>query len=460
MVQARGWVGTQGGGVRLRPGWPLSVLFVGFPLWWAAGVSHFVFVVLAGVMAYQLARRPRTLVPHGFALWLLFLVWMAAGVLLVWAHAPDTVEVGGAGRIVGFGYRAAWYLAATVVMLYVLNLSERELPGRRVARLLAYMFAVTALFGLAGVLAPRFEFPSLLELALPGGLTDAPWVYSLIHPSLAEQSEFLGFTHPRPTAPFAYANSWGNNIAMYLPFFVLAWLGRDGGWRRWAGPPLLAVSVVPIGYSLNRGLWLALGAGAVYVALRLAWNGRVWAVQALLVATVAGGAVFVTTPLYDTVALRIETPHSNDRRVSTAEQVVSTTWRGAPVVGYGSTREMEGSFSSLAGGGTPECRQCAPPPLGTQGFMWRLILTTGFVGAALCLAFLAVQLVRHARGARPYAVVGCTLLVMSAPLFLVYDSLESPLFTLMIAIGLMNRERLGAEQPPEPQAPAVPEVIR
>jgi hypothetical protein len=444
----------------LRPGWPLSVLFVGFPLWWAAGVSHFVFIVLAGVMAYQLARRPRILVPRGFALWLLFLLWMGAGVLLVWAHAPGTVEVSGFGRVVGFGYRAAWYLAATVVMLYVLNLSERELPSRRVARLLAYMFAVTVVFGLAAVLAPGFEFRSPLELVLPSGVGDAPWVQSLIHPALAEQSEFLGFTQARPTAPFAYANSWGNNIAMYLPFFVLAWLGRDGGWRRRVGPVLLVASAVPIGYSLNRGLWLALGVAAVYVAVRLAWNGRVWAVQALLVSAVLGGAVFVATPLYDTVALRLETPHSNDRRLNTAEQVISTTWQGAPLVGYGSTQQMEGSFSSLAGGGTPDCSQCAPPPLGTQGFMWRLILTTGFVGAALCLAFLVFQFLLHAAGARPYAVVGCTLLAMSAVLFLVYDSLESPLFTLMIAIGLMTRERLDAERPADRQDRPLPEVAR
>src|SRR5262245_41668719 len=118
----------------LRPGWPLTLLFVPFPLWWVLGVSHFVFIVLAAFMAYELYKRPRVLVPRGFALWLLFLAWMLAGALLVWAHAPATLDVGGPARLVGFGYRAAWYLAATVVLLYVLNLSEKELPSRRVAR--------------------------------------------------------------------------------------------------------------------------------------------------------------------------------------------------------------------------------------------------------------------------------------------------------------------------------------
>ena len=53
------------------------------------------------------------------------------------------------------------------------------------------------------------------------------------------------------------------------------------------------------------------------------------------------------------------------------------------------TRKMQGSFSSLAGGETEECHQCAAPPLGTQGFMWRLVLTTGLGGTVLCLSFFA-----------------------------------------------------------------------
>lgn len=451
----------------LRPGWPLTWLFLPFPLWWLLGVSHFVFIVLAGFMAYELYRRRRVLVPHGFVLWLLFLVWMLAGALLVWAHAPATVEVSGPTRLVGFGYRAAWYLAATVVMLYVLNLSEKELPSRRVGRLLGYMFVVTVVFGMGAVVFPSLEFPSALELALPGGVGNAPWIQALIHPSLAEQSEFLGFSQPRPTAPFAYANSWGNNLAMYLPFFVLAWLGPGAGWRRLAAPVVLVASVVPIVLSLNRGLWLGLAVAALYVAVRLAWNGRIWAIQAVLVGALVGGVVFVSTPLYDMVTLRLETPHSNQRRENTATQVIASTWQGSPFVGYGSTRDMQGSFSSLAGGGTPDCKQCAPPPLGTQGFMWRLILTTGFVGTVLCLSFFAVQFLRFSSGAPPYALIGCTLILVSGVLFLVYDSLESPLFTLMIAIGLMTRERRGAQptnrtvQEPveEPVTPAV-EVVR
>ena len=42
----------------------------------------------------------------------------------------------------------------------------------------------------------------------------------------------------------------------------------------------------------------------------------------------------------------------------------------------------------------------------------------------------------------PISVVGCMALTVSVLFFIVYDSLESPLFILMLAIGLMNRQRL------------------
>ena len=278
-----------------------------------------------------------------------------------------------------------------------------------------------------------------MELVLPESLASKNFVRTLVHPSLSSSSDFLGYVQPRPTAPFPYSNAWGNNLALYLPFFVLAWLGRDGGWRRKVGPLILVGAVFPVTFSLNRGLWLALALAATYAAVRLAVNGRGRALQALVAAVLVGGLVFVSSPLYDTILLRVETPHSNDRRAGTAETVVSVTAAGSPLMGYGSNRTMQGSFNSLAGGETEECHQCAAPPLGTQGFMWRLVLTTGFVGTLLCLSFLGYQFLRRARGPSPLDVTTCTVLLVAGLCFFVYDSLGSALFTAMIAVGLMAR---------------------
>jgi hypothetical protein len=435
------------GAGRLGPGWPLTALFLGFPVWWALGLAQVIFFVIAAVMAVQLRRRGAVRVPRGFAVWLLFLVWMFAGVLLVHATAPGTVPGGGLGRVANFMIWAGWYVAITIAMVWVAN-TAREVPTQRIVRLLAWMFVVTAGFGVLAVIAPTLEFKSLMEYLLPRSLVSTNFVRTLVHPSLSSSSDFLGYVQPRPTAPFPYSNAWGNNLALYLPFFILGWFGRDAGWRRKVAPLVLLAAIFPITFSLNRGLWISLALAAGYAAVRLAVNGRGRALQLLVVALVVGGIAFASSPLYDTLVLRVETPHSNDRRAGTAETVVSTTAHGSPLVGYGTTRTMQGSFSSLAGGETSSCHQCAAPPLGTQGFMWRLVLTTGFGGTVLCLAFFVLQFLRRARGPDPLDVTTCTVVLVALLCFFVYDSLGSAMFTVMTAVGLMARaDLMSARQP-------------
>ncbi len=421
-----------------KPGWPLAFLYLGFPIWWALGLAQLIFFMMAAAMAVILYKQRPLRVPRGFAIWLLFLVWMLAGVFLVRAVAPGTVPGGGIGRVLGFFVWAGWYFAITIAMLYVVN-TWQQVSTLRIARLLAWMFVVTTGFGVLAVLVPTLEFKSAVELVLPRGLTASNYVRTLVHPSLSSTSDFLGYVQARPTAPFPYSNAWGNNLAMYLPFFVLAWCGKDAGWRRKLAPFVLLAAIFPITFSLNRGLWGALTLAAIYAAVRLALNGRTRALQVLVASAVVGGMIFVASPLYDTIVLRVETPHSNDRRAGTATTVLTTAYDGSPIVGFGTTRKMQGSFSSLAGGETEECHQCAAPPLGTQGFMWRLVLTTGFGGTLLCLSFLALQFLRRARGAIPIHVAGCTVILVSVMCSFVYDSLGSAMFTVMIAVGLMAR---------------------
>ena len=90
----------------LKPGWPLAVLYLGFPLWWALGLAQLIFFAMAAAMAVILRRRA-VRVPRGFGLWLLFLVWMLGGAFLVRADAPGTVPGGGIGRFAGFTVWAA-----------------------------------------------------------------------------------------------------------------------------------------------------------------------------------------------------------------------------------------------------------------------------------------------------------------------------------------------------------------
>ena len=443
---------------RLGPGWPLKLLILGFPLWWALGISSFVFIIAAVAMTIDMFRRGRIRLPAGFGVWVLFLVWVMAGVFVLWAQAPGTVEGGGLGRLVGYGFRLLWYLAITVALLYPLSFSSRTLPGMTVVRWLAILFIFTAGGGLLGVLAPSVEFTSPIEFVLPGAQGEG-FIHNLVHPALTTQSDFLGYEQPRPKAPFAYPNAWGNNIGLLLPFFLLAWGTSKKRWQRIATPFVLALAMIPIAYSLNRGLWIGIGIMILYAAVTSLRRGHFEGLLALLGLVCVATIVILATPLGDTIALRVETPHSNDRRGTVAETVISTTWEGSALLGYGTTRQVEGSFASIAGGETPDCHQCAAPPVGTQGFLWRLIFTTGFVGTALFYIFMAWQMAAHVRRIDPISVVGCMVLTVSMLFFIVYDSLESPLFILMLALGLMNRERIEDRKQSIPTPAQLPVLV-
>jgi hypothetical protein len=112
-------------------------------------------------------------------------------------------------------------------------------------------------------------------------------------------------------------------------------------------------------------------------------------------------------------------------------------------LGFGSTRDVQGSFASIAGGSRPDCPACTVPPLGTQGQLWLVMFSQGFVGLLAFAAFYLSQFAQHWRSRTPVEAVGvCVLLFFGLQLF-VYDTLGMPMFTLMIAIALMARERAG-----------------
>jgi len=72
---------------------------------------------------------------------------------------------------------------------------------------------------------------------------------------------------------------------------------KGGKGRRFAGVLILGVAAVPVVYSLNRGLWIALGLSAGYAAYRLALKGRLAAIVAIVMSLVLGIVIFLASPL-------------------------------------------------------------------------------------------------------------------------------------------------------------------
>ena len=424
-----------------RHHWPLSLLFLGLPLWWALGLMTILPMVMSLVMARDLLRQRRIVLPRGFAVWCIFLVWVLLGALVLWVDAPGAAPGGGASRFLVFLSRVAWYVASTVAMLWVANRRESELSTRWLFQLLAFLFVVTTAGGYLGLLAPTLEFRSAVEYLLPAGVRANALVKSMVHPQAAEIQAVLGTPAPRPQAPFPFANTWGSVMALSLPFFLVAWVKQGRRWQQVSAPVVLLLASVPIVYSLNRGLWLCLAAGALGLVVIQLFRRRVAPLLVTVAVLVALGGAFVVSPLGNVYQERLAHQHSNERRSELLTQTVKSTVEGSPFVGFGSTRDVQGNFLSIAGGSTPSCKACGVPALGTQGQLWLVIFSQGLVGLALFLLFFGICAARCWRCRSSTETVCTFILLFYAIQLSVYDTLNLPFFVIMLTIGVTLREQ-------------------
>ncbi|MGA8248205.1 MAG: hypothetical protein WB797_14975, partial [Nocardioides sp.] len=436
-----------------RPGWQLGLLLIGYPVWWLLGVVPFALLFVTVSLALELRRRPIRL-PPGFSLWLLFVVWAGLGILVVQSNAPLAVEGLNPNRYLTWGLRLFYYLLATVVLLYVVNIRDRA-TFHRVLTAFGWMFVWIVAGGLLGTLLPSVDFPSLIELALPYGLTGNAYVHSLIHPNLVEHVLLTGSA--RPSAPFPFANVWGLNFACFLPCFVRSWIGSPSHRRRAVGVVVLALSVVPVITSLNRGLWLALAAAVVTVVIRLAFERQ----AGLLIGTVGAIAVaavlLAVTPLSGVISARLASDHnSNQGRVELATRGFTSTL-ASPVVGYGTARNVQGSLVSIAGGATSSCPRCSPPSFGTQGQLYLVTFTTGYVGGAFYIGFVLLMLLRASRIRGPDVTMASAILVMHLVTMIVYSADNLAILPIFLALGVIGHE-LRLRQPRG--APRAPWAVR
>ncbi|MEU8259790.1 O-antigen ligase family protein [Micromonospora sp. NPDC048999] len=434
-VLSKGW------SLRLPVAWPLIALFVLYPLWWVLGVSSFVFVIFAVPMLMQLRNRGSIRVPPGFGIWLVLLLWVLLSALMLGLTAPNTLPAaGGGGRYLGLAIRLANYVAMTVVMLYVLNLSERELSRRRVVRLFGFMGVVVVIGGWLGSLFPTFSFVAPLRSVLPHSIASQSYVASLMNVKFAQVQQVIAGepSSPRPSAPFTYTNSWGENTAILLIWLIAGWVVLGRPLRRVLGVAIVLAAIFPIVYSLNRGLWIGIGISAVYLAIRLALRGRMVVLGGLALAVGLIGVLIIATPLGRTFDERLENGHSDDIR-ATLSQGAITAANHSPVLGYGGNRALVGSNRSIAIGKTADCKQCGNRELGSNGQLWALLVGQGYVGALCYNGFFLYCIWRYRRDHSAIGIAGSLVLILMLFFQFTYGALEATLAYALISVALLAR---------------------
>jgi ABC-type multidrug transport system fused ATPase/permease subunit len=445
------------GAPRRQSEWFIGATVAGWPIWWALGVTQFVFPVLGFVLFMRLRRlrheRPIRL-PPGFWIWILFLVLVLASGVALNVEAPDTVAASGIGRYLAFTFRFLNYLAVTIAMIYVGNRTERELPRIRVVWWMALLGIWAILLGTLSIAFPDAGFRTLLSHFLPQSLLGDSGLVKL-----AQDQPILGETSPRPSAPFAFTNAWGNNLSLLLIWLFIAGAAARSHSRRLVLWALIAVAFVPIVYSLNRGMWIGMGISVVVVALRLAIRGHTLFLAGLLVTLMVGGVIFVFSPLQTMVHQRIDTGHSNEIRQSLAKASTEAATH-SPLIGFGSTRQTIGSDASIAIGPSPSCSLCGYRDIGSTGQLWLLFIAQGFLGAALYLLYLFRSLWAYRSDWSPLGIAGSLVVLLEIFYSLFYTALTMPLAITLLSIALLWRNhslrRDAAAQAALPQ-PALPQ---
>jgi hypothetical protein len=443
-----------------HPAWPLTALLVGYPVWWALGLADFAWIFLAVPMVAQMVawqtrggRRLRT--PPGFGIWLLFLIVAAAGIVALSLTAPDTVASPVSHRVLSYFNRSLGYGGVTVLLLYAGNLREEELSRRKLAWMLGLVGVYTVAGGLAGMVMPHLHFSSPFLHLLPKSARLNPFIQASMQPGLSQVQNVLGSASGRPKAPFDYTNTWGDCLTILLPYLLVGWWN---GWRTGLGRRLplrqqrlvvlgiITIAIVPLLYSLNRGAWIGVGVSVAYLAVRFALRGRTALLAGLAAIIAITALLIVVTPLKSVVTGRIHNGKSNNLRANLSSLSI-TDGLASPVIGFGDTRQEQGSPNSIAIGPSLKCPTCGQLEVGSTGQLWLLLICDGILGTALYLGFFIYGIWYYRHDQSPEALAGVLVLLLSFVYMFTYDAVGAPLGFTMIAYGLMWKSSMYRREP-------------
>lgn len=432
-------------GHRVPMTWPLAVLFAAFPVWWLLGVSAFMWPAVAFVTLVVLIGRGWTRAPAAIVLWLAFLSW----VLL------SGLRLSGGTAILIFLYRFALYAGAAILFLYVYNMPRSSALDAKVLRILTAFWMVVVVSGYVDILLRGHTFMPPFYHLLPNGLRSKPFIQELVLPVFAQVQAFLGYPVPRPAAPFPYTNQWGGNIAVLTPVALAAFTTARQPHRRLLIIAMLAASLVPMVFSLNRGMFLSLAIGITYVTFRLAMRGRLRAVMSSLALIALMTAIVALTPLGHLIVSSFSSAHghSNKTRISLYQQA-SAGVNASPWFGYGAPMPSTGQVGS--------------PPIGTQGQLWMVLYSHGYPALVFFIGFglAALWQTRHARGTAGLLLHAVMLVALAQ--IAVYGWLSAEVQVIMVTAALAYRRcwvvrgvpaKARARGPAKPPT-HVPEVAR
>ena len=345
-------------------------MFALLPLWWVLGGLYLFWPLLALVLAVVLLTHGRVVTPTGVTAWL----------VLIAIIAVSATRVEKFTALLMYGLRFGFIAAALIVYLYVYNAARHGIAWERLFRPLCWFWLGMVVLGWIGVFAPRFSITTPVEMLLPDSIAGDRGMQALVHSHATEFNPQSRDPYFRTAAPYAYTNNWGTGFAVLVPC-VVAYLTsvRSGGLRT-----VLIISLpfalVPAFLTLNRGMFIGLGAGLVYLGVRALLRGDVRLIGSIAGVALLGWLVTLAIPVTDLITHRVQNTDSTSDRADLYLHTVQAVLR-SPLLGYGAPRFVDTTH--------------AAEPLGTQGQMWLVMYSHGIPALLLflfCFALIAWRL--------------------------------------------------------------------
>jgi hypothetical protein len=393
------------------PVWPLTVMFGLMPVWWALGVWYFIWPFFGIALFGLLTTRGKVRVPAGATPWLIFL-----GIVLVTAIRLERVT-----QIYVFGLRLGYLFTAFMVCLYVYNLARDGVPWAQIANPLCLYWLSMVALGWLGVLAPKLSLPSPFQLVLPNGVASERFVNDVARIDATEFNPYSENPIYRPAAPYPYTNNWGTAYSFLVPFVLACLTSVRRGPMRIALLISLPLSIVPAFLTLNRGMFIGLGAGVLYLLGREILRGRVRLLLPVAAIVLIAWLVTLFIPVIDLITHRTSTTDTTADRFDLYRQ----TWAAvlhSPLLGFGQPNSVDTTH--------------AAEPLGTQGMIWQVLYSHG-IPATICLyVLLAVIARRMAAAVTPTGLWLSSLPIIAVVVTPFYSYLDPNMSVLFFAVGL------------------------
>ena len=406
----------------LPPGWIVFTLFALYPVFWLLGLAGFVWAMAALPLVIWLLLRRDIERPPTVTLFVLYVVWALFSV----------VRLDSATRVMTFGLRYGTYVTAACLAYYVYN--ERRVRRSTFIDWVSLLWVYAVVGGYIGLAFPRVRLTTPVGVLLPGRIANDEFVANFTEPRLAQVQNIFGVELPRPSTLFAFTNDWGANVGLLTPFFVAATIYSGDQVRRRIGIVGLALAIPPMLISVNRGLWISVGAIFAVVAVRSFLAGRTGPLRMLALGIATIAVLIVATPAGELVGGRLSETDANSRA-----GIYNEAWQGAldsPILGWGGPRPSINPFS---------------PAVGTHGHVWFAMFSHGLIGLALFLAWIGWASYRGTLRSDPVSIMLASVVFVASLQMFFYNFFPSVLPIILIATGLMLRpdDRFGRAEPPE-----------